>query len=458
MLWLSNFMALSSLSHRLSARFMASCTIPIVPYIQELHGVSAPCFYSVYSTGGGVAALQWLLSVPGASKSMKLAHIPYARSAFQDILAQKGAYKPTVSSLCSEEAAVVLAKAAYEQTLQHVLAENPQDIHANIFGVGCTAALVTNTPKQGPHRCHLAVYSPTTAIRTKCITLDKLAHRNRADEDALVSLFVLDMLRQQVGLTALPAEAFGYLAFNPHTEPVTENTLPAANLLEGVLAGHQSHMVLFPSSGPVSSWTCSDQVQLPDSIVFPGSFNPLHEGHIALAKAALAHTGAKRVIFELAAVNADKPSIALDAILQRLEQFRALPFDVAVAVTRLPLFTSKAGLFGGCHFLIGADTLVRLLDTKYYTTSSSETNGLLQLTKAMAAIHSAGCSFIVGGRAKDGAFFTLDDITSSSAVARDMLEVFPGMFQGLREEDFRVDLSSTEIRKRMEQQRLAGSK
>jgi hypothetical protein len=26
----------------------------------------------------------------------------------------------------------------------------------NIFGVGCTAAIVSSQPKKGPHRCHVA--------------------------------------------------------------------------------------------------------------------------------------------------------------------------------------------------------------------------------------------------------------------------------------------------------------
>ena len=44
---------------------------------------------------------------------------------------------------------------------------------ANVFGVACTAALVSNVKKKGPHRCHVAVVSRKEKIAYN-VTLNKV--------------------------------------------------------------------------------------------------------------------------------------------------------------------------------------------------------------------------------------------------------------------------------------------
>lgn len=101
------------------------------------------------------------------------------------------------------------------------------------------------------------------------------------------------------------------------------------------------------------------------TIVYPGSFNPLHDGHLTLARVAqqaLVSEGgntapAATVLFEIATVNADKGAVDRATLEARLRQFGSGEKGQAVVLTRTPLFVEKARLFPGAHFLIGADTV-----------------------------------------------------------------------------------------------------
>ncbi|TKY50884.1 hypothetical protein E2542_SST22390 [Spatholobus suberectus] len=105
-----------------------------------------------------------------------------------------------------------------------------------------------------------------------------------------------------------------------------------------------------------------------------------------------------------------------------------------VIISSQPYFYKKAELFPGSAFVIGADTAVRLINPKYY---DGDYNKML---KILVGCKETGCTFLVGGRNVDCAFKVLDDI--------DVPEELKDMFVSIPAEQFRMDISSTEIRKR----------
>ena len=172
-------------------------------------------------------------------------------------------------------------------------------------------------------------------------------------------------------------------------------------------------------------------------LVFPGSFDPLHEGHTSLASAALdaarARDGGRepRLLYEISMQNADKGAVDAEIIERRLAQFKAQ--RSAVALTRRALYVDKSELLGPCDFVIGADTATRVLDAKYY-------GGPLGLERALETLKGRGCGFIVAGRLNtaDERFVQTDEAVATAPIA------FKDMFLEIPE--FRVDLSSTTIR------------
>ena len=152
---------------------------------------------------------------------------------------------------------------------------------------------------------------------------------------------------------------------------------------ERVLGEQTSAQCLVPTSTGFRS--IASKVLPKKSLIFPGSFNPPHAGHILLAQAAATASDSEVVWFELSVTNADKPSLSVDDIVQRVRHFQKLdnlPTAWGVILTDAPMFTNKVDLFRPYHhvsngdvkilFAMGTDTLVRLLDCKYYDNSQEK--------------------------------------------------------------------------------------
>ncbi len=171
--------------------------------------------------------------------------------------------------------------------------------------------------------------------------------------------------------------------------------------------------------------------QVSDIAVFPGSFNPLHSGHLNLKLAAEKRLGIE-VLFELSIANVEKSALSVRDLQLRLQQFGGLP----VAVSNAPRFVSKSQLFRRCHFGVGYDTAVRIVDPQFYN------NDPVAMNEALVSLQSSGHTFMVGGRVIKIA----GRLQFRGAEHLEIPEHIRPMFVGLTEDEFREDVSSTQIR------------
>jgi hypothetical protein len=134
------------------------------------------------------------------------------------------------------------------------------------------------------------------------------------------------------------------------------------------------------------------------------------------------------VWLEISITNVDKPPLDFLTVRERLDQLGA--YDVCL--TCAPTFVEKAEIFPGSTFVVGADTLGRIADARYYGGSQAARDA------ALARFDQAGVRFLVFGRAVGDRFATLAELAVPSTLA-DLCEEVP-------ESEFHEDVASTQIR------------
>jgi hypothetical protein len=312
---------------------------------------------------------------------------------------------------CSVETAVAMAQRARER------AERFAPTGAHLVGLGATAGLVTDRPRQGEHRCHIAV--TTGAGTDHCAIVLAKGRRDRPGEEALVARAIVLWLARACGVTA-PSPRTLLAADESYAEAVVQTD----DLIDQLLAGRVARVTAWPDGQLTPSAP-------PPSVVLPGSFNPLHAGHLQLARIA-EEIRQQPVAFEIAVLNVDKPPLAAGEVRNRLAQFA---WRARVELTRAPTFLEKSRLFPGATFVIGADTAERLVATRYYGDSPE------RMAAALQELADGGCSFLVAVRAD-----SRGRVRSLANVA--IPQRFAHLFTAIPESRFRLDSSSSDIRAR----------
>lgn len=134
----------------------------------------------------------------------------------------------------------------------------------------------------------------------------------------------------------------------------------------------------------------------------PGSFNPLHEGHLGMMKIVQQKYKTNETYFAISIKNVEKGEIDKESIFERALQFGS----ERLIITPHGHFSDMSFYMKNTNFVIGYDTYARLFDENFY-----ENEMELVLSAIILSSYETNTKFFVFGR-KDpvtGKFMTVKD-------------------------------------------------
>lgn len=360
----------------------------MIKLIKQIH--DSPYKMILAITGGGSASISELLKVPGASASILEAIVPYHHNSLGDFIGTR------VDQSCNPETARKLAMASYKRA-RHL---SEQGSSMNLLGLGCTAALTTNRARRGSVRACLAIQSNRETRES--ILLFGEAEGDREKEEELVSQFILHNLALACHIQIGKDDSTLTQECSITTAPDNWPDLLGLRLVS----------------------TLADTAGKP---IFPGAFNPFHQGHRQMIKVA-GEKLKQNVFLEVCVNNIDKLPLDYVEMKQRENQ---LSGEHPLIFTNAPTFVEKSMLFPGSTFVVGTDTVKRIADLKYYGETS-------RLDHAMTTLKENNIRFLVFGRDTISGLETLEHLNLPDTL-RELCASVP-------EEEFRNDISSTKLR------------
>jgi hypothetical protein len=479
---------------------VAECAQELIRKNKEEEDPSSQTAVCIAIAGGGGHAISALSSTPGASSLLMEGIVTYDRKSycsFTGLPANTKGFK-----YASYVAAKMASEAALKRALNYCSTNNLNRM-SGCVGVGCASNLVTHSSKQKSTEISHANIVLTRAhgsrlyLNVTLAGLDVNGHsRSRVEEDLVVSSLVLRSIERMMVMTDVVTQEKN-VATTDAGDIIEEQWFTSSSGDDGenrpddedapflaasrILSGEEQAVLLLPirkrSIGaattperPTRFRALKYAIVPSGSLIFPGSFNPPHQGHVTLARAAVkaikstleederSRPVEPPIFLELSITNADKPPIDPSTVSDRVHkmlELDSLPEKWGVLLTRAPLFADKMTCLNECimepshgplpkiSFVIGSDTMLRIVDPKYY---GHEQSAMVEAIRSMKGVH-----FVVGGRLEQHKDSTAPRrFVAGGQELQGLPEDIREMFTIIQEKDFRVDLSSSEIREQQE--------
>src|SRR5215468_4822305 len=178
-------------------------------------------------TGGGSGAVGALLRVPGGSRLLIEAQVPYDALALATFLG----FAP--AQACSADTANAMAQNVRARAARLV------PTGTELIGLGATAALVSDRPRKGGHRFHIAFAN--SARIAHCTGVLAKGRRDRAAEEDLVSRAIILWLAHGCGIAAPSPRSL--LDVDEH---FAETVVVTADMIDQLLAGEFDRVTVQP--------------------------------------------------------------------------------------------------------------------------------------------------------------------------------------------------------------------
>lgn len=335
----------------------------------------------IVCSGGGSGIFPLLLQGGGGSKTLLAGHIPYDHEQLKQFLGVN-----EIEKTVSEETASLMASEAYKEAVK-------SGNNSLAVGIGLTASL-RRVPDEREGRVHEfwlvaeSAFKKTTIHfvfdQNSCVLspLHLKPHNIREIEEMACHNAILEVLAEYAQIDST----------------FKRNSLEITSV--GTVKKHE--ITDYPINMRIWDHKFRKMANPnPLKLIFPGSFNPPHEGHVEMAK--IASIVIKQpCLLEISIQNVDKGELTQQQIIERMytlhssKLFRNMHNDgvTDVILTKSPTFVEKSKLFPGATFVIGYDTALRIIDPKYAGPVDDVLN----------AFENNGTKFILFSRVINGVF------------------------------------------------------
>lgn len=327
-------------------------------------------------TGGGTEALGELLRYGGGSATLLEAIVPYSQQAL-DVFTGK---KP--EKYASTRTARAMAMAAFQKAI--LIQGSGQKGLEHLLGIGATCTLArAGERKERQHELHMTVQSIQSTTTYSICFLEK---RDREHEEAIVARSIINTIASACDVDVTITDGTGFSSYERPQIRRVQAIEAISKLLHGTASSDRV-------PGCVRITGQEGNTHHSHRIIFSGSFDPCHKNHVEMARIASRKYGLP-VDFEISLLNVDKPPIDYISLEERISSIKTLhdPYSMGdIFVTDTPLFAEKAIIFPDSTFIVGADTMKRLFDPRYYR-PEDDLSSLLELFRKQ------GIDFLVFSR------------------------------------------------------------
>ncbi len=343
----------------------------------------------IAATGAGAGAQNEIWKTPGCSSYFAGATFPYGEDQLEEFIG----YRP--AKFTHPDVAIEMAMVAYQKTWN-----GPG---CDAVGIGCTASVATNRLRKGDYVAYIA-RCDSSGVWLHKMQLDALegaANRRYHGEDvddAIVSI-AGDLEECSELLIDVTPSAIHLLLAQPY---------------------FSSEGKRFPESEFTSQVVqyATDSTEKVCRSLYPGAFNPAHEGHLSIAKRT-------NSVFNIEINPPHKGQLSVADILQRL---KCLKHHDTILTNGCPLYLDKSVRFNNHPIVLGADAFIRMLDPKW----GPEPKAMLE------KFSQNGTRLMVFGREIEGKWVSADEAISRVPESATCYDIFPV--------DGRWDVSSTQLR------------
>ncbi len=321
----------------------------------------------VICTGAGAGLQKMLWEVPGSSAYLSGASFPYRPEETVKTLGF------TPDSFCSPDTAVDLACVAYQRAYSFG--------EKRPVGLGLTASVSSEREHRGDHRIHACVMSDDLVLSYSSVLKKGVGFEARASDGHVADAIGLSMIAQ---------------AIDPSWRDLHDGLGAMVDVRGVALERFYAHPFFAQSGSRLRS--------VPDNVVlYPGSYNPPHPGHIGVAKA-VADKTLRPVVFHVTADGPHKAPLTVQDLLKRARMLRG---HDRLFTRGDSLYLDKARRFPGVPIAMGADALLQMLDPKWGQ----------PVLPMLYEFSQLGTRFYVTSRRVGGSLVSLDDVLRSSGAS-----------------------------------------